>query len=69
MSPNLNISSFVQYDTDSRSVGTNTRLRWTFTPVGDLFVIYNHNVRRTSIDRWRFASNQLLVKFQYSFRY
>ena len=34
VSPDLNLSSFVQYDTDSRSVGTNTRLRWTFDPAG-----------------------------------
>ena len=45
VSPDLSIASYVQYDTDSDSVGVNTRLRWTFTPVGDLFVVYNHNVR------------------------
>jgi hypothetical protein len=68
VSPNLNVSSFVQYDTDSQSVGTNTRLRWTLAPVADLFLIYNHNVRDID-DRWRLDSNQLLVKFQYAFRY
>ncbi|MGE5360943.1 MAG: DUF5916 domain-containing protein [Bacteroidales bacterium] len=68
ISPDLTVSSFVQYDTDSRSVGTNTRLRWTFRPAGDLFVIYNHNLVDVT-DRWRFDSNQLLVKLQYSFRY
>ncbi len=45
VSPDLSIASYVQYDTDSDSVGVNTRLRWTFRPVGDLFVVYNHNVR------------------------
>ena len=34
----------------------------------DLFLIYNHNVRDID-DRWRLDSNQLLVKFQYAFRY
>jgi hypothetical protein len=68
VSPDLQVSSLVQYDTESRSIGTNTRLRWTFRPVGDLFVIYNHNLRGIS-DRWRLDSNQLLVKIQYSFRY
>ena len=57
----------MQYDTDSRSVGTNTRLRWTFTPAADLFVVYNHNIR-SLLDRWRFDSNQLLVKLQYAWR-
>jgi hypothetical protein len=29
----------------THSFGTNTRLRWTFSPLGDLFVVYNHNLR------------------------
>ena len=68
ISPDLSISSYVQYDTDSDSVGVNTRLRWTFSPAGDLFVVYNHNVREL-LQRWQLDSNQLLVKFQYALRY
>jgi len=68
ISPDLSVSSYVQYDTDSHSVGTNTRLRWTFRPVADLFIVYNHNVR-SLLDRWQLDSNQLLVKVQYAFRY
>jgi len=67
LSPNLTIASYIQYDTDSELVGTNTRLRWTFRPVADLFIVYNHNVRST-LDRWRPDSNQLLVKLQYAWR-
>jgi hypothetical protein len=67
LSPDLSLASYVQYDTDSESVGTNTRLRWTFLPVADLFVVYNHNVRST-LDRWQLESNQLLVKLQYAWR-
>ena len=66
-SPELTLSSFVQYDTESKSLGTNTRLRWSFDPAGDLFVVYNHNLRELT-DRWRLDSNQLLVKLQYAFR-
>ena len=68
VSPDLQVSSYIQYDTGSRSVGTNTKLRWTFHPLGDLFVIYNHNIRNT-LDRWPLESNQLLVKLQYAFRF
>ena len=68
ISPDLSISSYVQYDTDSDSIGTNTRLRWTFRPVADLFVVYNHNIR-SPLDRWQFDSNQLLVKLQYAWRF
>jgi hypothetical protein len=66
-SPDLSLSSYLQYDSETDSVGTNTRLRWTFRPVGDLFVVYNHNIR-SIVDRWRLDSNQLPVKVQYAWR-
>ena len=68
ISPDLTLSSYLQYDTLSRSFGTNTRLRWTVSSAGDLFVIYNHNLRDLTT-RWQLDSNQLLIKFQYAFRY
>jgi hypothetical protein len=67
LSPDLSMSSYVQYDTDSDSIGLNARLRWTFTPAADLFVVYNHNLRSV-LERWERSSNQLLVKLQYAFR-
>ena len=82
ISPDLNLSSFAQYDTESRTAGSNTRLRWTFKPAGDLFVVYNHNLLdyrhslmvpnhnlEDSRSGWRLESNQLLVKVQYAFWY
>jgi hypothetical protein len=74
VSPDLQFNSYLQYDNETRSFGTNTRIRWTFSPVGDLFVVYNHNVNELldALDQrrgWAFASNQLLVKLQYAFRY
>jgi hypothetical protein len=68
LSPDLTVASYLQYDTTTKSVGVNNRLRWTFAPVGDLFVVYNHNIRNI-LDRWQLESNQLLVKLQYAFRY
>jgi len=67
LSSDLSVSSYLQYDTDSESIGVNTRLRWTFRPAGDLFVVYNHNVQSLQ-DRWHLESNQLLVKMQYAWR-
>ncbi len=49
-------------------MGTNSSLRWTFAPVADLWVVYNHNMRDLE-NRWVRDSNQLLVKVQYAFRY
>lgn len=67
LSPDLQLNSLLQYDTESRVFGTNTRLRWTFHLRGDVFVIYNHNLREFA-DRWRRDSNELLVKVQYTLR-
>ncbi len=68
-SPDLELSSFLQYDNESRQFGTNTRLRWTFKPLGDLFVVYNHNMEDRLDRNWRLYSNQLIIKVQYAFRY
>ena len=68
VSPDLSLASYLQYDTESNSIGVNTRLRWTFRPVADLFVVYNHNVQSIE-DRWQRESNQLIVKMQYAWRW
>ena len=67
-SPDLQLTSFVQYDDESKELGTNTRLRWTFTPLGELFVVYNYNVL-DELDRWAMEASQLLVKVQYAIRW
>jgi hypothetical protein len=67
-SSDFQVSSLVQYDNESQSLGTNTRLRWTFNPLGDLFVVFNHNLAKSASHRFRFDSNQLLVKLQYALR-
>lgn len=69
-SADLQFSSLTQYDTQSRELGTNNKLRWTFHPMGDIFIVYNHNVvRRRSDDRWQFVSNELPIKVQYTWRF
>ncbi len=80
-SPDLQLTSFVQYDDESRKIGTNTRLRWTFHPLGDLFLVYNYNVvdqlpgegsateslnRRS---RWVLDGSQIILKVQYALRH
>jgi len=40
-SPNLSLSTFVQYDNISYGLSSNTRLRWTFRPGDDFYVIWN----------------------------
>ncbi len=66
--PNLNASLLAQYDSESRSVGFNNRIRWTFDPYGDLFVVYNHNIRDFGVE-WDLESNGLTIKVQRAFRF
>ncbi len=68
-SPDLQLSSFIQYDNESNSFGTNTRMRWTITPLTDLYVVYNHNINKISQDRWQYESNQFIVKLSYGLWY
>jgi hypothetical protein len=71
LSPDLTASSLVQYDTESRSLGTNTRMRWTFSPSGDLFVVYNFNTTNQLEPprEWLLDDTELLVKLQYALRW
>ncbi len=46
LSPDLILSSYTQYDSESRDVGRNTRLRWTIAPGNDLYLVWNFNLHR-----------------------
>ena len=50
------------------TAGTNTRLRWSFSPLGDPFVVYNYNANDGGLG-WALDSSQLLLKVAYAFRY
>ena len=41
--PDLSLSTNVQFDNVSNLLGTNTRFRWIITPGTDVFLVYNHN--------------------------
>lgn len=71
-SPALALSAFAQYDTDSRNVGVNTRLRWTVTPGTDLYVVWNHGwLHPEGAERWTELEpdlDQAIVKLRYTWR-
>ncbi len=70
--PDLILSSYAQYDSESRNLGTNTRLRWTVRPGNDLYVVWNHGWEHPINTRDRLAltpvSDQLVVKLRWTFR-
>ncbi|MEM7381137.1 MAG: DUF5916 domain-containing protein [Bacteroidota bacterium] len=65
---NLQINSYLQYDTDSRILGLNARIHWIFSPLGDVFLVYNHNTINNINQPWELQNKQLLIKVRYNFR-
>jgi len=69
--PNLVLSSFIQYDTESENIGTNTRLRWTIKPGNDLFLVWNRGWQRILTDPHVAIipqSDLVAIKFRWTFR-
>ncbi len=70
--PNLSLSSYTQYDSESRNLGTNNRLRWTIKPGNDFYIVWNHGWQQPigNIDRYNFRpiDDRLVVKLRWTFR-
>jgi hypothetical protein len=67
---NLAFSSFAQFDTDTKRVGTSAQLRWMIAPERDLFFVFNHAVAVPLADvaPWRLPiDNSLTLKLQWNF--
>jgi len=71
--PDLLLSSYIQYDSESRDLGANTRFRWTIKPGNDFFVVWYHGWRHplANDDWWALhpVSDQLVVKLRWTFRW
>jgi hypothetical protein len=71
-SPNLVLTSFIQYDTESQNVGTNTRLRWTIRPGNDLFIVWNRGWQKLNLEPHQLSllpdSETFAVKLRWTFR-
>jgi Domain of unknown function (DUF5916)/Carbohydrate family 9 binding domain-like len=70
VTPDLQLNSFLQYDTESRELGWNARIHWIFSPLGDAFLVFNHNTLDSPGpgDRWLLRNRQLVAKVRYNFR-
>ncbi len=70
--PNLILTSFIQYDSESQNLGTNTRLRWTFKPGNDLFIVWNRGWQRLILSPHELSlipeSEMFAVKLRFTFR-
>ena len=70
-SPDLNVSSFAQYDSSAGHIGINTRLHWILAPGSDFFMVFNHGVEASVADpaaRLARVSNAVVAKPRWDFR-
>lgn len=72
-SPTISLRSLTQYNSLSDQLSTSARLRYTFLPGSDLYVVYDEVRRDTpiSLDPFveEFRDRQLLLKVTYLFSY
>lgn len=68
-SPSLSLANFVQYDTDSRNLGLQSRLRWTIRPGNELFFVVNHAWQYNNFDRLQALITNVRAKLNYTFRF
>ncbi len=67
VTPDVTVSTFIQYDNLSRSIGAQTRFRWTWRSVLDVFIVLN--LRWADFGtHWRHDQQQILVKVQYAWQ-
>jgi len=70
--PDLILSCNTQYDSESRDIGLNTRLRWTLQPGNDLFLVWSHGYHRPlDPDDWSLlqtTEDHVTVKLRWTFR-
>jgi len=66
--PDLTVSSFMQYDSEERDLGLNLRLRWTLSPGRDLFLVWNRSWEEELAPGTRFTprADQVAVKLRWT---
>jgi hypothetical protein len=67
LSPDVSWANLVQYDTESRLLGLQSRLRWTVRPEAELFLVFNRGWVR-EMGRYLPEFDLGTAKFQYTWR-
>jgi hypothetical protein len=70
LSPDLGLMNYIQYDTMSRQLGWNARLRWQISPGNEIYLVYNRNWERVWDPRSRFMplADRGVIKISLSIR-
>ena len=69
VNPNLGLANLVQYDSDSRELGFQSRLRWRIRPGSDLFVVFNRGWVHEEDGAYRPTFDRGSAKVQHTFRW
>ncbi|MCC6861276.1 MAG: carbohydrate binding family 9 domain-containing protein [Bryobacterales bacterium] len=67
--PSLTLANFIQYDTDSRNLGLQSRVRWMIRPGNELFLVVNHAWQYNNLDRFEAVVSNVRAKLNYTFRF
>jgi len=67
--PNVSWADLVQYDSESRIAGVQSRFRWILKPGNDLFLVLNRGWFREFDGSYSTSFNRESVKLQYTFRF
>jgi hypothetical protein len=67
--PKVSLTNFAQYDTDSRNIGLQSRLRWILKAGQELYVVFNHQWQEDPLDRFETLTSDLRGKVNYTVRF
>jgi hypothetical protein len=67
--PWMFVSALVQYNSASRTLSTNARLRWEYTPGSEFFVVFNDQRDTTPSGAPQLQNRSLIVKFNRLLRF
>jgi len=67
-SPDMTLSSLIQHETESDTIGTNSRFQWTVTPKSNLYFVVNYNWQKLD-HHWKRESYMTRLKLEYTFRF
>ena len=68
ISPEVSVSSTIQYDDLSKVWGMNHRFRWIIIPGSDLFLVYNQNWFREA-GEYQLIDRSNIIKANYTHRF
>jgi hypothetical protein len=70
VSPRLTFSNLMQFDSRSRNLGWQSRVRWTLKPGNDLFISFNQGwINEPGSLRFSVSDTKIATKLQYTFRF